>query len=209
MKRLALATLATIAVSAAPALAAPPSAFMATGTATSFATADAPEQTTPVKLFYQGGKIRIEMQPPGGGKSVILAKRGSKQVTMLDPVQKLAMVSNLSAVQTQDGMPSMDQIMDMASWKAQLKTAKRLAGSEVKGSEQCSLWEKTTGQTTFKVWFADKLELPMQIEGKVGGKPRFRFSVSGVKPGPQASTLFAVPSGYQTTELDLSSLQQR
>lgn len=208
MKRLALTTLATIVVSAAPALAAPPSAFMATGTATNFASADAPEQTTPVKLYYQGGKIRIEMQPPGGATSVILAKRGSKQVTMLDPTQKIAMVSNLGEVAAVDGMPSMEQIMDIASWKAQLKSAKKLAGSETKGSEPCSLWEKTSGKTTFKIWFADALELPMQIEGKVGGKPRFRFAVSGVKPGPQAAALFAVPAGYQKTELDLSTLKQ-
>lgn len=208
MKSLALATLAAIAVSAAPALAAPPTAFLATGTATSFATADAPEQSTPVKLYYQGGKIRLEMRPPGGGSSVILAKRGSKHVTMLDPVQKLAMVSNLSAVEAQDGMPSMDQIMDIASWKAQLKTAKRLPGAETKGAERCSLWEKASGATTLKIWFADALELPMQIEGKVSGKPRFRFTVSGVKPGPQAAALFAVPAGYQTTELDLSTLKQ-
>lgn len=207
MKRLALTTLAAIAVSAAPALAAPPGAFLATGTATSFATADAPEQSTPVKLYFQGGKIRLEMQPPGGATSVFLAKRGSQQVTMLDPAQKLAMVSNLGAVTAQDGMPSMEQIMDIASWKAQLKTAKRLAGTETRGSQRCSLWEKTSGQTTFKIWFADALELPMQIEGKVGGKPRFRFIVSGVKPGPQAATLFAVPAGYQTTELDLSTLR--
>lgn len=208
MKRLALTTVATLAVLSAPALAAPPSAFMATGTATSFATADAPAQTTPVKLYYQGGKIRIEMQPPGGASSVILAKRGSKQVTMLDPVQKLAMVSNLGTVTMQDGMPSMEQIMDIASWKSQLKSAKRLAGSETKASETCSLWEKVAGKTTFKIWFSDALELPMQIEGKVSGHPRFRFTVSGVKPGPQASSLFAVPAGYQKTELDLSTLKQ-
>lgn len=207
MKRLALTACAAVAV-ASPALAAPPGAFMATGTATTFATADAPQQTTPVKLYYRGGRIRIELQPPGGAPSVILAKRGSKVVTMLDPTQKLAMVSNLGAVETQDGMPSMEQIMDIASWKTQLKSAKKLAGSEVKGSERCSIWEKVAGATTFKIWFADALELPMQIEGKVGGKPRFRFTVSGVKAGPQAAGLFTVPAGYQKTELDLSTLKQ-
>lgn len=210
MKRLALPLLATVAFQVSPALAAPPSGFLAVGTATSFATAEAPQQATPVKFYYEAGKIRIELRPPSGGPSVVLAKRGSKTVTLLDPTQKIAFTTNAQATAgaAPEGMPSMDQLMDMASWKSQLvHGAKKLPGTEVRGAQRCSVWLKTQGTSTYKIWFADALELPMQIDGAVAGKPRFRFAMSRVTTGKQAPSLFTVPAGYQKTVLNTASLK--
>lgn len=194
---------------AAPAQAAPPASFAASGTALSYATAETPAQTTPIKLFYQGGKVRLELEAPEAGTSILLAKRGSGQVTMLVPAQKLAFTASPKELAGPDaaGMPDMEQLLDLTSWKAQLqKSGKRLAGSEMKAGERCSLWEKPDKSITYKVWYADALELPLQLEGYQGGKPRFRISVTRFSPGPQSASLFTVPAGYQTTEFTQQKL---
>lgn len=209
MKRVALPLLMAIALPAVPAFAAPPSAFKAQGTAVSFAGANAPEQRTPVTLYYQDGKMRLELVQPSMGESILLAKRGSSQITLLDTTQKMAFVMAADAIGGQAGVPSVDQFLDMAAWKAQLKGAKRLPGTEVKGSERCTRFQKTIGGTDYTVWLSDALELPMQIEGAVAGKPRFRIAISSVKKGQQPAGLFGVPAGYQKAELDANTLIQK
>lgn len=197
-----LLSVAMLAACATPALAAPPNGFMSQGIATSFATAEAPETSTPFKFYFQGGKVRMELRMADGAPAVILAKRGSKSVTMLDTAQKMAFTTLTADLTTMEGTPPIEELLDAANWKAQLsKQGKRLPGNQVLGSETCSLWQKESGRTLYKVWFSDKKELPMQIEGRVAGKLRFRFTVQQLTTGAQDHALFAIPSGYQHAQL--------
>lgn len=201
MSRILLSA-AILSVMASPALAAAPGGFVSQGIATSFATAEAPETSTPFKFYFQGGKVRMELRMADGAPSVILAKSGSKSVTMLDTAQKMAFTTSMADLTTMDGTPPIEELLDASNWKAQLaKQGKRLPGNEVMGSESCSLWQKENGKTLYKVWFSDKKELPMQIEGRVAGKLRFRFTVQQLKTGAQDKALFAVPAGYQHAQL--------
>ncbi|HEY9899381.1 MAG TPA: hypothetical protein V6D00_09390 [Pantanalinema sp.] len=209
MKRASLPLILAFALPVAPAFAAPPSAFKAEGTAVSFAGANAPEQRTPVTLYYQDGKMRLELVQPSMGESILLAKRGSTQITLLDTAQKMAFVMTADAIGGQAGVPSVEQFLDMAAWKTQLKGARRLSGTEVKGAQRCTGYQKTIGGTDYTVWLSDALELPMQIEGSVAGKPRFRIAISRVTKGQQPAGLFGVPAGYQKAELDAGMLNQR
>lgn|GEM_PF-1345781 len=205
MNRFAWSLAALAVLPALPALAAPPSAFKAVGTAETFATADSPAQSTPITFFYQGGHIRIDMQPPGSPKSIVLAQKGSKLLYLLDPSQKVAFQAKTSQMSGTEGMPTLEQLMDLRGWKTQLvKNATRLPGSEVKAGQKCSLWRKVQGKNTLKIWFADALELPMQIDGSQGGQARFRIALSQVSPGSQPSHLFAIPAGYQKTAFTAS-----
>lgn len=203
MKRFASVLVAGMTLGALPAWAAAPTAFMAQGSAVSFATPSTPEQSSPIKFYYAGGKVRLEMAPTGGQPAIVLARRGAKTVTLLDPQQKVAFVAPAQSLDEDTGMPSVDHLLDIPNWKQELVDgSKQLPGTEVIGTERCTLWVKTKGRHSFKVWMSQSLDLPMQMEGSTDGKPRFRFTMTRVTPGPQASGLFVVPAGYQTTEID-------
>lgn len=183
--------------------AAPPSSFTATGTARIHAQGKAPETRTPVKVYYQAGQMRLELTMPDYGDSVILAQKGKTALTMMDPQQKVAFTLTPDAMPQEGGAMPMQQIMDLAGWKALLaKEGKRLAGQEVKAGQNCSLWQTQQGGMTTKIWFADALELPMQIESASAGKPQFSFSVQTISTkGKLSPALFKVPADFTQAEL--------
>lgn len=185
-----------------PALAAPPSAFQATGTARAYGS-DAPPQPVPISLYYQGGQIRLEMRIPDQGTQIILAKKGHPKVTLLDPQARVAFRINSEAMSAQEGVPSIEQLVDLASWKQQLaKGGKPLGRTETVAGQRCTLWEKRDGKNLHTVWFSDSLELPMRIETTSGGKARFGFTVTRFAEKDSPASLFAVPKGYQEADLD-------
>lgn len=185
------------------ALAAPPATFTATGTALMHASGKVPETRTPVKVFYQQGQMRLEMNTPDYGDSVVLAKKGQSTLTLMDVKQKLAFTVTPDAMPQDEGNLPMQQLMDLTSWKGLLaERGKRLAGKEVKAGQTCSLWQTTQGKTTTTIWFADALELPMQIESSVAGKPRFLFTVKEVMTKVKlAPALFKVPGDFTRADL--------
>jgi hypothetical protein len=205
LKRLipVLAAAMPVALMPAAALAAPPASFTATGTALIHARGKAPETRTPVKVYYQGGQMRLEMTMPDYGDSVILAQKGKTSLTMMDPQQKLAFTLTPDAMPQEGGSLPLQQIMDLTGWKGLLaKEGKRLGGQEVKAGQTCSLWQTQQGTFTTKIWFADALELPMQIEGVSGGKPQFTFSVQSISTkGKLAPALFKVPADFTQADL--------
>lgn len=187
----------------APAFAAPPATFTATGQAVIHASGKVPETRTPVKVYYHQGQMRLEMTTPDYGDSIVLAKKGHAAITLMDTKQKLAFTVTPDAMPQDEGNLPMEQIMDLTSWKPLLqKKGKRLPGKEVKAGQACSLWQTVQGQTTTRIWFADALELPMQIESAVSGKPRFQFSVTSVSTkGKLSPSLFTVPSDFTRADL--------
>ena len=197
-----LLSFALVPLLATPALAATPSEFMSQGIATSFATANSPEQSTPVKFYYRNGMVRLELKMMGGTPSVILAHKGSSTVTMLDPTQKMAFTTSLAGFGSMPGAPPLNQLMDATQWKSILfKRSHRLPGTAIIGNERCSIWENTSGPNRYKVWFDDKQDLPMQLEGRVNGKLRFRYTVYHLSTYPVNRNLFTVPAGYHRAQL--------
>lgn len=201
---LALATVVPFAAMPLPALAAPPASFTATGMARMHASGKTPETQTPVKVFYQQGMVRIELSNPDYGDSVVLAQRGKPTLTLMDPKQKVAFTVRPDAVPQNESQLPVQQLVDLTNWKGLLqKEGKRLAGKETKAGQACSLWQTTQGQTTTKIWFADALELPMQIESSVQGKPRFTFTVQAIDTkGALGANLFRVPAGFTHADLE-------
>lgn len=200
---LALMSLLPVAAMPPQAMAAPPASFTATGTALIHAQGKVPESRTPVKVYYQSGQMRLELKMPDYGDSVILAQKGKAALTMMDPQQKVAFTLTPDAMPQEGGSLPMQQIMDLTGWKELLaKEGKRLAGKQVMAGQACSLWQTQQGGMTTKIWFADALELPMQIESASAGKPQFTFSVQAISTkGKLSPGLFKVPTDFTQAEL--------
>lgn len=185
-----------------PAMAAVPASFTATGTAHAHATANAPEIKTPLKIFYQNGNIRLEMKS-GTSDSVIISQKGKPTITMIDMQQKVALTVDPGTVSSDNAYLPLDQLLDLTSWKSVLqKQGKKLAGTEVKAGQTCSIWEATMGGVKTKVWFADAVDLPMQIQRTIDGKPTFTVTIQSFNPkGQVAPSLFTVPAGFKQNDL--------
>ncbi len=199
----ALIAAAPMALGALPAVAAVPASFTATGTALIHASGKTPETRTPVKVFYQNGQVRLELKTPGNGDSVVLGKKGKSTFTMMDLQQKVAFTMDPQTMSTEGSPLPVQQIVDLTSWKGLLqKQGTKLGGSEVKAGQTCSLWETTQGSTKTKVWFADAVDLPMQIQSSVNGKPSFTLTIQSFDPkGKVSPNLFQVPAGFTQADL--------
>lgn len=201
---LALVAAAPLAFSPAPALAALPASFTATGTALMHANGNVPEARTPVKVYHLKGQTRLEMKTPGSGSdSVVLVQKGKPTMTLMDVQQKVAFTVNPAAMADSSSQLAVQQLTDITGWKALLqKQGKRLAGTEVRAGQTCSIWEARQGKTTTKVWFSDALELPMHFESWVDGKRQLTFSIQSISTsGTLAPTLFKVPADYTQADL--------
>ena len=200
---LALVAAAPMAFGSLPALAAVPASFTATGTAHVHASGKTPESRTPIKVFYQNGQVRLELKTPGNGDSIVLGQKGKSTFTLMDVQQKVAFTMDPQTMNT-DGSPlPVQQIVDLTSWKGLLqKEGKKLAGSEVKAGQTCSIWETNQGTTKTKVWFADAVDLPMQIQSSVNGKTTFTLTIQSFDPkGKVGANLFKVPAGFTQADL--------
>ncbi len=200
---LALVAVAPLALSPLSAMAAPPAAFTATGTALLHANGKTTETRTPVKVYYQQGQMRLELKNPDYGDSVVLVQKGKSTMTLMDPKQKMAFTVTPDAMSQADNQIAMKQLTDLTGWKGLLqKQGKRLGGTQVMAGQTCSLWQTTQGKATTKVWFADALELPMQIETVVSGKPTFSLTIQSISTGgSHGANLFKVPADFTRAEL--------
>jgi hypothetical protein len=200
---LALVAVAPLALSPLSAMAAPPAAFTATGTALLHANGKVTETRTPVKVYYQQGQMRLELKNPEYGDSVVLVQKGKSTMTLMDPKQKIAFTVTPDAMSQSENQIAMQQLTDLTGWKGLLqKQGKRLAGTQVKAGQTCSLWQTTQGKATTKVWFADALELPMQIETVVAGKPSFSLTIQSIDTrGTHGANLFKVPADFTKADL--------
>ncbi|MNT34918.1 hypothetical protein D3C72_1709220 [compost metagenome] len=194
---------APLAMSPLSAHAAVPASFTASGIAVAHAKGETPESRTPIKIFYQNGQMRLEMKTPGNGESVVLGQKGKSTVTIMDVQQKVAFTMDPGAMAAEGGPLPAQQMLDLTSWKGLLqKQGKKLGGTEVKAGHTCSIWETTQGKTKTKVWFADSVDLPMQIQGTEAGKPTFTLTIQSFDPkGKVGAGLFKVPAGYTQADL--------
>jgi len=169
-----------------PAIAAQPAAFKATGQVHTVTDGDA--QDMAITVSYKAGKVRVVTDSRDAGRSIMVAQKGRDTVAMLDPEQKMVVRMNPSAMRSgaaKDDMPQFDAILDPGGFKhLVVKEGKRLGVGGALIGHKTTLYERTRGSTTMKVWLADDLELPLKIEGKSGKGDRFDMKVTSIDLTP-------------------------
>jgi outer membrane lipoprotein-sorting protein len=206
----------TLAIAPA-ALAAPPSSFTSKGIATS--TQSGKTTQVPNTLYYQQGKIRLEMaksiSPDGAAAfSVVLAHEGGKTITMLNTDQHQAMKLEASSLEDVTQNQAMQRISNfkLTEFGSTFRANSKKVGNEVVAGQACTILDHKGKDGQFRLWLSDKYDLPMKFTYFESGKPAFSYTVTQFTPSsslPAAS--FVVPAGYQLTDVSemLKGLEQQ
>jgi hypothetical protein len=201
---------------ATPALAAAPSAFTSKGVATS--TQGGKTTTVPNTLYYQNGKIRLEMAKPVSTDgdtafSVVLASEGGSTITLLNTQQKQAMKLTASSLEEVTENKSLQKISTfrLSEFGKTFRTQSRKVGAETVAGQACSILDHKGKDGQFRMWLSDKYDIPMKFTYFEGGKPAFTYTVTQFTPSSSLpASSFNVPTGYQMTDISdmLKGLEQ-
>ncbi len=184
-----------------------PSSFTAVGEAQTW---DAGRPTTvPNTLHYQRGKIRLEMAAPVSADgvapfNVVLAREGGKTITLLNPKEKQAMkleVSTLDELAENRSLQKISQFK-LSEFATTFKGQSKAIGHETIAGEACTVREYKGKDGHFKMWLADKHEIPFKFVYFEKGKPTFQWAVSRfTTTSSLPASSFNIPAGYETTDL--------
>lgn len=184
-----------------------PTTFTAVGEAQTW---DGGRSTTvPNTLHYQRGKIRLEMAAPVSAEgvapfNVVLAQEGGKTITLLNPKEKQAMkleVSTLDELAENRSLQKISQFK-LSEFATTFKGQSKAIGHENIAGEACTVREYKGKDGHFKMWLANKHEVPFKFVYFEKGKPAFQWAVTRfTATSSLPASSFAVPAGYETTDL--------
>ncbi|MDB5097213.1 MAG: hypothetical protein JWM80_1634 [Cyanobacteria bacterium RYN_339] len=203
---LAAGAVATGLAFAAPAFAAPAS-FTSKGVATS--TQGGKTTTVPNTLYYQNGKIRLEMAKPistdgDTAFSIVLAQEGGSTITLLNTQQKQAMKLTASSLEEVTENKSLQKISNfkLSEFGKTFRTQSRKVGAETVAGQACSILDHKGKDGQFRMWLSDKYDIPMKFTYFEGGKPAFTYAVTQFTPSSSLpASSFSVPAGYEMTDI--------
>lgn len=192
---------------AAPASAAVPASFTANGEAVSYDNGKA----TPLRntMHYQRGKIRLEMDAPVSAEgvqpfNVVLAQEGGKTITLLNPKEKQAMkleVSTLDELAENRALQKISQFK-LSEFATTFGGNYKVVGHEAVAGEACTIREYNGKDGHFKMWLADKHQIPFKFIYLEKGRPMFAYNVTRFQTSSSLpASSFVVPSGYELTDL--------
>lgn len=184
-----------------------PRMFTSTGDAVSYQ--DGKAMHVPNTLYYQNGKIRLEMAAPVSADgtspfSIVLAQDGGKSITLLNAKDKQAMKLEASSLQEVTENKSLQKIstFKLSEFGKTFRAQGKALGKESVAGEACTILEHKGKDGHFKMWLSDHHDLPMKFTYFDKGKPAFSYEVSHlVLSANLPASAFQVPAGYEMTDL--------
>jgi len=131
-----------------------------------------------------------------GQAGVIIAKKGSSDIIIIMPQQKMAMKSS-----TTDKM-SMGNDPVAAYRYYQDKGVMKVEGQETVNGVPCTrsgLWNKDSpNQKMFTVWTSEKYDFPLKMINYIDGSPNGSvMEIKDIEPWTPAADSYDIPKGYQ------------
>lgn len=139
-----------------------------------------------------------------GQAGVIIVKKGSSEVIILMPQQKMAMKSS-----PENPMNMGNDPVGAYEYYEKNGTVKEI-GSETINGVKCTkseLWNISGdeyGQVTqkmFTVWTSDKYKFPMKIINHIDGSNGSGMELQDIEPWTPNATSFSIPEGYQVMNM--------
>ncbi|MEB3196276.1 MAG: DUF4412 domain-containing protein [Candidatus Sericytochromatia bacterium] len=199
---------ACVAVSSLPAWAIP-TAFKAIGEAQTWDQARAASKPVANTLYYQGGRIRLEMAAPVSAEgvapfNVVLASEGGRTVILLNPADKQAMKMEMASLDEMAENRSLQQLSQfrLRDFSTTFKARSRAIGSETIAGEPCTIREQHDKSGHVRIWVSERLAIPFKFVYLEKSKPMFAWTVKQFTPSSNLpASAFNVPGGYETVDL--------
>jgi hypothetical protein len=134
-----------------------------------------------------------------GQKGIVLVKRGTQDVIILMPQQKMAMIS------TSDNPMSMsnDPLKTLEYYKE--SGILKEVGEETIAGIPCNksiLYNKENpSQEMFTIWYSEQYKFPMKIINHIDGVENSGMEMKDIKPWETDPNKFEIPSDYQVMDV--------
>ena len=134
-----------------------------------------------------------------GQEGVVIVQKGSKELIILMPQQKMAMKSSAESPMSiaSDPLQSYEYHKAMGLLKE--------VGKETVNGIECTkfeLWNKeNSSQKMYTVWLSDKYEFPIKMVNHIDGEEGSGMELKDIEPWTPNANSFSIPEGYQIMEM--------
>ena len=162
---------------------------------------DVPHDVTG-KLYFTGGRIRMDLQGEGHGGVIIMTNARTSTSDMLMPAQHIYMEFKITPTTHQPGMaPNIKPFRDPSDPCADARgtTCKKMGVEQVNG-RTCDHWVVTRKDgNVSNVWVDQKLRFPIKTVTRED-----TWQLTNIVEGEPAASLFVIPPDYR--KIDLSGM---
>jgi len=134
-----------------------------------------------------------------GQKGIVIVQKGSEQLIILMPQQKMAMKSAAGSPMSMGN----DPLQSYEHHKA-MGLLKEVGKETVNGIEctKFELWNKeNSSQKMYTVWLSDKYEFPIKMVNHIDGVEGTGMELKDIEPWTPDANSFSIPEGYQIMEM--------
>src|SRR5579883_1715690 len=155
------------------------------------------QQPMPGKLFFEQGKMRMDMTM-GAQSMSLITDPGTQTSYVLMHAQKMYM-----QMPSQGGSPGGFRFPDVHRYDPenpcanQQGTTCKKVGTETVNGRVCDKWIFTRSSGDQTVWVDQKLHFPIKSVQSDGST----FELSNIQEGAQAASLFVPPAGYRLFDM--------
>ncbi len=156
------------------------------------------------KFYFGGEKVRMDMAARGH-ESIMITDLPKKVTYMLMPQQHMYMeMSHNSPMMGRQQRPEFKPYDASNPCANEEGVTCKKVGSETVNGRACDKWEfSKNGALERTVWIDKANHIPIKTVTSDGSI----FEFKNVKEGPQAASLFEIPSGYQ--KMDMGGMMGR
>ncbi|MDT8400751.1 MAG: DUF4412 domain-containing protein [Bacteroidales bacterium] len=132
-------------------------------------------------------------------EGVVIVKKGSPEVIILMPQQKMAMKGSATDPMSMGNDP-------VATFKYyQDEGLMKVEGEETVNGIPCTrsgLWNKDNpNQRMYTVWTSDKYQFPIKLINHISGSDDTSMEIKDIQPWTPDAKSFEIPAGYQVMDM--------
>ena len=134
-----------------------------------------------------------------GQEGIVIVQKGSQQLIILMPQQKMAMKSSAGSPMSMgsDPLQSYEHHKAMGLLKE--------VGKEIVNGIECTKFEllnkENSSQKMYTVWLSDKYEFPIKMANNIDGVEGTRMELKDIQPWTPKADSFLIPKNYQVMEM--------
>ena len=154
-------------------------------------------------VYSSGAGYRYEFNE-GGQEGAIIVKKGSQQVIILMPQQKMAMISSAENPMSMGNDP-----ISAFEYYQKDGTLKELGKETINGVEcmKSELWNLKgdeygqVKQKMFTMWYSDKYKFPIKLINHIDGSEGSGMEIRDIEPWIPDANSYSIPEEYQIMEM--------
>jgi len=160
-------------------------------------------QARSFKVFSADNGYRYEFNEKGQ-EGVVIVKKGSPEIIILMPQQKMAMKGSADSPMSMGNDP-----VGTYEYYKKEGTLKEIGTETINGIKctKSELWNikgdeyGQVNQKMFTIWTSDKYEFPVKMINHIDGSQESGMELQDIEPWTPDAASFSIPEGYQVMDM--------